>query len=305
MTSRALAVSAALAAAIALTQLAAPAPAHADDAATTTTTTADATVPRVGVIVELTVNLPPGRADAIAGALADALNRELEVDALGGDDVTRLLPPDGLPDECVGTPACIADVAARLNATQLLFLAIVQVGDDTQVDASWVDVATGAGATRPRVTLHADARAGAVFATQAQRYLPDARRREAGGKTIIIEGGDGRRAPGRDRHLTRTTWITGGVAVAAGAATTLLGLSARSLYHRCEREICPQRDLDTLHGRDVLADVGLGVTVAAAVTTVVLYLRSGAAAEAAPAAGPAVGVVPVAGGAVMSLGGTF
>ncbi len=267
--------------------------------------TAPAAVPRVVIVVELAVNLPAGRADALAAALADALNRELEVDALGGADVTRRLPPEGLPDECVGDAACIATIATRLEADQLLFLAIVQVGDHTQVDATWVDAATGASASRPRAEIATEARAVSVFGAMAPRYLPDARVRD---QAIVVAGGDG---GGRDvvivpggtrRRLTRTAKLTGGVAIAATVGAAALGLSTRSMYKACEREgTCTDDELDAVDRRALFADLTLGVAVAASATTLVLYLLSGE--DEAPTVTPAVGAT--AGGATLGLGGRF
>jgi hypothetical protein len=266
---------------------------------------APASVPRVVIVVELAVNLPAGRADALAAALADALNRELEVDALGGADVTRRLPPEGLPDECVGDAGCIATIATRLEADQLLFLAIVQVGDHTQVDATWVDAATGASASRPRAEITTEARAVSVFGAMAQRYLPDARARD---QAIVVAGGDG---GGRDvvivpggtrRRLTRTAKLTGGVAIAATVGAAALGLSTRSMYKACEREgTCTDDELDAVDRRALFADLTLGVAVAASATTLVLYLLSGE--DEAPTVTPAVGAT--AGGATLGLGGRF
>ncbi len=262
-----------------------------------------AAVPRVVVVVEVAVNISPARADALAAALAAALNRELVVDALGGADVTRRLPPEGLPDECLGDPACIATIASRLEAQQLLFLAIVQVGDETHVDATWVDAGTGASASRPRAEVPSEALAVSVFAAMASRYLPDARVRDktividgqGGGGTLLLPAGDG-------RHLTRRAWISGGVAVGAGAGAVLLGLTTRSKYQRCERDrACSDDELDAIDRRALFADLALGVSVAAAATTIVFYMMSGD--ETAPAVAPEV--TAVRGGAVLGLGGHF
>src|SRR5687768_14706409 len=108
---------------------------------------------RVAIVVELTVNVAPDRAEQLSAALADALHRELEVDAVGGADVARRLPDGGVPEECLAKKECIADLAHRLDATELLFLAMVQVGADIQIDASWASVTTGEVVSRPRVEL--------------------------------------------------------------------------------------------------------------------------------------------------------
>ena len=260
--------------------------------------------PRVGIVIELAVNVEPDRADAIAGALADALNRELHVDAFGGGDVTRQLPAEGLAEECLARPECIADVSERLDATQLLFLVLVQVGQDTQVDASWVEVGTGKVSSRPRVLLPADATAVSVFAAQAQRYLPDARPRKT--ETIVVREGGGTIVLGpttTPRKMTVPAWITAGTAGVALTAGAILGLSARSTYQRCDRMAggCSDGTLDGLERRTLLADVSFGVAAGAAIATVVLYLRSGGdPIEAAP-----VQVTPTEGGATVGLAGRW
>lgn len=262
--------------------------------------------PRVGIVIELAVNVEPDRADSIALALADALNRELHVDAFGGGDVTRQLPPDGLPEECLARPECIADVSERLDAEQLIFLVVVQVGQDTQVDASWVDVASGKVTSRPRVLLPSDASSVSVFAAQAQRYLPDARTRKT--ETIVVREGGGPILLGpttTPRAMTAPAWIAAGTGGAALAAGAILGLSARSTYRRCDRAEggCSDGELDGLERRALFADISFGVAAGAAIATVVLYLRSGGdPIEAQPAP---VQVTPTRGGATIGVSGRW
>jgi hypothetical protein len=259
--------------------------------------------PRVGVVIELAVDVEPARADSIGAALADGLNRELKVDAFGGEEVSRRLPPEGLPDECLAQSACVKDVAGRVDADQLIFLVVVQLGADVQVDASWVDVASGAVSARPRVILKADANAVTVFADAAERYLPEAKPRKT--ETIIIPGGGG--GPGGpDHHMTTASWITGGVAVAALGGATVLGLTVRSRFDKCQRfadndddlDDCTPSELDAIESRALISDLTLGVGIAAVLTTAILYWRSDGDGE-----GTAVGVAPTAGGAVLGVSG--
>jgi hypothetical protein len=261
--------------------------------------------PRVGIVIELAVNVEPDRADSIALALADALNRELHVDAFGGGDVTRQLPASGLPEECLARAECIADVSERLDAEQLIFLVLVQVGQDTQVDSSWVDVASGKVSSRPRVLLPTDASSVSVFAAQAQRYLPDARPRKT--ETIVVrEGGGAILGPTTTpRKMTLPAWITAGTAGVALTAGAILGLSARKTYQRCDMVAggCSDSELDGLERRALFADISFGVAAGAAVATVVLYLRSGGdPIEAQPAP---VQVTPTTGGAMIGLTGRW
>lgn len=281
-----------------LVGLAAIAPAHAEDARPTP--------PRVGIVIELAVNVEPDRADAIAMALADGLNRELHVDAFGGVDVTRQLPPEGLAEECLARLECVADVAARLDAEQLIFLVLVQVGADTQVEASWVDVATGKVSSRPRVLLPTDASAVSVFAAQAQRYLPEAKPRKA--ETIVVHDGAGTIVIGpttTPREMTLPAWITAGTTGVALTAGAILGISARSKYKHCDTVAggCSDGELDGLERRALFADISFGVAAGAAVATIVLYLRSGGdPIETQPVP---VQVAPTTGGAVIGISGRW
>src|ERR1700742_975766 len=106
---------------------------------------ADAPKLRVAVVPGIAGNLDAARVDGLSQDLAEALDAELDVDAVGALEVRRLLPADGLPPDCVTTPSCTADVAKRTNAQQLLFVVMVDSGSggSIQVDATWVDPATG------------------------------------------------------------------------------------------------------------------------------------------------------------------
>jgi hypothetical protein len=256
------------------------------------------TPPRVGVVVQLAVNVDSDRADAIGAALADALDRELVVDAVGGADASRALPTGGVPDECLGRADCIQDIARRLDAAQLLFLVLVQVGDDVQVDASWVDVASETVLARPRVTLSStdEAQTVSVFSAQAAKYLPDAKPRKT--ETIIVNGGGGNEAKGIPSHMTTTSWIFAGGAVVAAGAGTILGLGVRSTYNRCHAGPgCSPDEIDGMSLRAHLADASFAVAAGAAITSAILYLRSGSPApEIAPAPG---------GGAVVGIAGRW
>ncbi|HVK73461.1 MAG TPA: hypothetical protein VM734_09060 [Kofleriaceae bacterium] len=262
--------------------------------------------PRVAVVVELAVNVEATRVEALSAALADALNRELEVDAFGGGDVERRLPAGGLPDDCLATPACIADVAARLDAPQLLVIAVVQVGDDIQVDSSWVDVARGEVSARPRVTLPADARAGEVFADAAARLLPRATRRPLS----VVQPIEVVTPTGPSRRFTTGAKIAAAAGVVALGGGIGVGLSARASYGRCDKvgTVCSDGEKDSIGTRALIADA-LFVGAAAGVTTaVILYLRSADGSEqVATGARPArsLTVTPTAGGAVVGLHGGF
>jgi hypothetical protein len=250
---------------------------------------------RVAVIPSVEVNVDAQRAEALTGTLAEALREKLEIDALGGADVSRRLPASGLPEDCVAAPACIAEIGARLEADQLLFLVIVQVGHTIQIDSTWAEVATGKTIARPMVKLDDDARAGKVFGAAASSLLPDAPVRPI--KTVVITqpGGGETTTP---RHLTTLTWVTGGAAVIGLSAAIGLGLSTRSSFDRCDsyQFACSDDEIASVHRRAILADLSGALGIAAGVATAVQYWRSG---------GETIAVTPTPGGAAVSVGGRF
>jgi len=250
---------------------------------------------RVAVVPALAVNVDPHRVEALTRALADALGDKLEVDAVGGADVSRRLPPAGLPDDCVARPACIRDLGSRLAADQLLFVVIVQVGTTIQLDTTWADVATAKTVPRMRLDLDDDARAPVVFGDAAGKLLPGAPRRTTPHTTVVVTAPTG---PATTPHrLTTTSWITAGVTVAAGATALGLGLSTRSSYLHCQQDPCTDDRIASIHHRAIAADVTGGIALAAGIATAVLYWRSG---------GEAIAVEPVAGGgAALTVGGRF
>ena len=56
----------------------------------------------------------------------------------------------------------------------------------------------------------------------------------------------------------------------------MLGLSARSAYHKCDAnpETCTTSDKDSISARALYADVLIGAAIAGTATAVVLYWRS-------------------------------
>jgi hypothetical protein len=121
---------------------------------------------KVAVVPGIAVNLDAARVDVLSQDLAQALSTELEVDAVGGLEVRRLLPTAGLPADCVANQACVSDVARRLAAQQLLFVVMVDTGSGgaIQVDSTWVDPATHASAPRPAIDILTVADAGWLVA---------------------------------------------------------------------------------------------------------------------------------------------
>ena len=84
-----------------------------------------------------------------------ALTSELDVDAIGGLEVRRQLPPDGLPPDCVDERRRARPTSRkRTGAQQLLFVVMVDsgAGGAVQIDTTWVEPSTGKSASRPRST---------------------------------------------------------------------------------------------------------------------------------------------------------
>jgi hypothetical protein len=234
--------------------------------------------PRVAVVPGIAVNLDTARVDALSQDLAQALMSELVVEAIGGLEVRRLMPPDGLPPDCVTTPACTADVAKRTNATQLLFVVMVDsgAGGSIQVDTTWVDTATGTTASRPAIDLTSPADAKAKFTAAARSLLPDAALRA---KPTQGGGGGGiqpRMTEGVPRHFTTQAKITAAIGVVGLGVGIGFGLSTRSAYNDCDKtpSTCTDDDRDSIRLRGIAADAGFLVALGGAVATAVLYMSS-------------------------------
>jgi hypothetical protein len=263
---------------------------------------ADDAPTRVAVVPGIAVNLDSARVDALGQELAQALSSELVVDAIGGLEVRRLLPAEGLPPDCVTTPACTADVAKRTGASQLLFVVMVDSGarGTIQVDTTWVDTTSGKSASRPAIDLTSTADAKATFAAAAMQLLPDARVRAksppGGGGGIGLTT---KMTEGVPRHLTTPAKITAAVGVVGLGAGIAFGVSTRSKYHRCEDNVvaCTQSDRDEIRTFGLVADVGFVVAAGGAIATLVLYMTS--------AEQPRIVVSPTPDGAGVSAIGRF
>lgn len=252
---------------------------------------------KVAVVPGIAVNLDAARVDALSQDLANALQSELDVDAVGGVEVRRKLPEAGLAPDCVANQTCIADVARRLEATQLLFVVMIDTGTGgaIQVDSTWVDPATRKSASRPAIDIAAIAEAKSRFADAAQQLLPDAPVRPK-------PTGLGRFSEPVPRHFTLPTYVTAG-ATAVGLGLGLgFGLSARSKYKDCEDMAplgaeCSRDRKDSIRHTALIADIGWVVALGGTIATAVLYATSAEA--------PHVIVEPAPGGATVSAVGRF
>jgi hypothetical protein len=235
---------------------------------------------RVAIVPSVTVNLDAARVDAITADLAESLTAELEITAVGGLEVRRQLPPEGVPPECVTTPSCAADVAKRLDANQILFLVIVGSGNGLQVDSTWVEPSTGHSASRAPIDVANMNDARIRFAAVAHQLLPDATVRK---KPVAPTGGGGgigvmsKEVP---KHFTTASYVTSAVGVAGLGVGIALGLSTRSKYNDCDASrTCTQSTRDSIRLTGLVADAGYLVAIGGAVATSILFATSGESAH--------------------------
>jgi len=231
---------------------------------------------RVAIVPGVAVNMDAARVDSLTQDMADALSTELVVDAIGGLEVRRRLPADGLPPDCVATPACVNDVARRLDVAQLLFVVMVDTGGSgaVQVDSTWVEPSSSKSASRPAIDIAVLTEAKSRFAAAASQLLPDAPVRP---KPKTGGGIDGKMSKEVPRHFTVTSYITAGVAVAGLAVGIGFGIRTKGLYNDCDKPTapCSDDDDDKIRTSGLMADIGFVAAVGAGVATAVLFMTSG------------------------------
>jgi hypothetical protein len=255
---------------------------------------------KVAVVPGIAVNLDAARVDALSQDLASALAAELDIDAIGGIEVRRKLPEVGLQPDCVANQACIADVARRLEAQQLLFVVMIDTGTGgaIQVDSTWVDVVAHKSASRPAIDIAAIAEAKERFADAAKQLLPDAPVRPK------PASGPGRFSDPVPRHFTLPTYVTAGATVVGLGVGIGFGLRARSKYKDCEQQAqppisveCSRDRTDSIRNTALVADIGWVIALGGTIATAVLYATS--------AEGSHVIVEPTPGGAAVTAVGRF
>ncbi|HTM20582.1 MAG TPA: hypothetical protein VL172_08750 [Kofleriaceae bacterium] len=258
---------------------------------------------RIGIVVSTAVNVTADQARALADSMGQALTDELGVEVIAGAETERRLPAGGLAEECVAKPECRSDLGRRLDADELLFLVVIKVGDEIQIDPTWTDVATARVTSRAAIKIGKGADAGAIFRKQAHALLPHIRK-DKGPNIVVVNAGQG----DSGRHMTTPAWIALGVTGAALAGGALFGLQARGRFNDLDGVCgtgslppCEQSDIDSLRHRALAADVCFGVGAAAAITTFVLYLRSDRGAPEAPP----ITVQPTTAGLTLDVGGRF
>ncbi len=239
-------------------------------------TVASADPVKVAVVPGVAVNLDAARVDALTQDLAEALQAELVVDAVGGLEIRRQLPADGLRPDCVSTPACTADVAKRTGAQQLIFVVMVDSGGAIQVDATWLDASTGKSVSRPAIDLTSasDVEAKSKFASAAHTLLPDAATRPKPKTGISLNA---HVTGATSRHMTLPAMVTAGVAVVGLGVGIGFGLKTRSLYNDCDQDpSCGTHDSrrDTIRRDALIADAGYVVAAGGVIATVIFYATS-------------------------------
>ena len=252
---------------------------------------------KVAVVPGIAVNLDAARVDALSQDLASALASVLDIEAVGGIEVRRKLPESGLPPDCVANQSCIADVARRLEAQQLLFVVMIDTGTGgaIQVDSTWVDPVAHKSASRPAIDISAIAEAteGVADAGPELRADPPGRPEPTG---------MGRFTDPVPRHFSLPTYITSG-ATAVGVGVGIgFGLRARSRYKDCEALAstgveCSRSRKDSIRNTALLADVGWVIALGGTIATAVLWATSAEASH--------VIVEPAPGGATVSAVGRF
>jgi hypothetical protein len=257
-----------------------------------------ATPARIAIVPSIAVNVDTARVDALSEDLANALSSELVVEAVGGLEVRRQLPADGVAPDCVTNPTCTADVARRTGASQLLFVVMVDSGatGSVQIDTTWVDPTSQRSASRPAIDLTSPSEAKAKFTAAARQLLPDAPVRPRPSTTTVIAPS---MTEGVPRHFTTPAKITAAVGAVGLGMGIAFGLSTRSKFNSCDADPnrCSDGERDTIRTFGILADTGFVIATGAAIATVVLYMTSSEE--------PHLIVAPTADGAAVSAFGRF
>jgi hypothetical protein len=252
--------------------------------------------PRVAIVPGIAVGIDAAKVDALSQDLADALATELEVDAIGGLEVRRKLPADGVPPDCVATPACTADVAKRLGVSQLLFVVMVDTGGTgaIQVDSTWVEPASGKSTSRPAVDVANVSDAKSRFASAAHQLLPDATMRPKPKQVSVVAPKMSDAVP---KHLTTPAIVAGAAGVVGLGVGIGFGLHTRSKYNACDVPPgCTPDVRDGIRRSGLIADAGFLVAIAGAVTTGFLFATSGKEAQIMVSPGADGGVSLIAAG---------
>jgi hypothetical protein len=275
-------------------------------------TTGPAGPARVGIIVQLGVNISHEETTRLTQGLTEALREALVIDVVSGYDVTRRMPHAGVKEDCIARKACIQDLAARLDADQLLFLVVVRVGARIQIDSTWAEVANGRTVPRDAILIeeHGEPRA-QVFARAARSLIPNAelrpvRETAAAAKplpTLTSSTAQAGAASPFDRLLRPPVLVAAGVGLLGVVGGAAFGLSAKSTYDglvndHCDKRACPSSRVDTLSQQSLAADLcWLGAVAGGAAAALLVVLG--------PGEGPSVAIGGAPGGARVQVSASF
>jgi hypothetical protein len=199
----------------------------------------------------------------------------------------------------VATEACVADVARRLEADQLLFVVMINTGSGgaIQIDSTWLEPAAHKSSPRPAIDLATIDDARTRFLAMAPQLLPDATVRRKPGAASL-----GKMSEPVPRHFTVVSYATSGAAVVGLGLGIALGLESRTRYQECTDQAhdgtaCSQSRKDAIRSRALVADAGFALALGSAIATAVLYATSSEASH--------VIVEPMPGGAAVTAIGRF
>lgn len=258
-----------------------------------TASAASAAPVRVGIAVQLSVNLDEGARTRVVEGLEEAVRAKLGRDVIAGAEVKRRLPGGEVPKQCVADAACLRDLGARLSADELVLVVLVRLGERIQLDPTWVDASTGRAAPRPAINLPFDDPEGqqvilldaidALFpgatpsppaSTATSSVSPPSRL--AITETSTLGVGLSAASPSPTAAVPLPVWIVGGVS--AATLLTGAGLGISSLAQRggldadgCRQEQCEVARVDRLARTARATEVLLGVGAALAGVTVAMY----------------------------------
>lgn len=279
---------------------------------------------RVAVVVVTALGVAPDEAQAMGARLGEAVGQTLQVEIVPDDALRAELDEPAL-QTCVANPGCVQRASEILGASEILFLAIVRIGERVQMNITWADGSSGVTDSRDPVRieqtdLEQPDRERAIFAQAASRLVPDARRRPDAPDPLapvvkpVVEPAVTRTEspiskPG-PRRFTPGVWITGGVAVTALAGGATFGFLAQRTDRALARDGCDEMEcgdrearVDRLEFRSAVADTLFVTAAVAGAAAAFLYWRSGGDPEKPGPPSVSVGATP--NGAQVILSGSF
>lgn len=262
---------------------------------------AEAAPVRVAIVVHPVVNVPDAESKAIAGELAAAMRKRYDAEIKAGDAVRTKLPAN-LPEACVSDPACVGQVGDRVAADQLLFVVLIKVGDEIQMDATWADIQSGRNFPRDTVQLPAaPAERSRVIAEIAPTMLPRGEVPVLGGagrvdgkpetktetkaETRLPPSTPADAWPTEERDVNLPAWISAGLSAASLGVGVALVLGGLADYEAQVSTGCPNQAepagscvelVDRFGARSTAANLLLVGSALAAATSIALFAADAA-----------------------------